>query len=111
MKVGELKELLEQFDDEQEVMIAHQPNWPLAEVLSTVTTEADREEEIECEEHPDYLVGHSFRNPDTGEYEQCRWEPEADPDEVEDRTVWLVAGGHKWDASPYAPRWVFGDDR
>lgn len=108
--VGDLKELLEQFEDDQPVMLAHQPNWPLAEILGSVLGPDDNETEVCCEVHPDYLVGHGFRN-EQGEYETCHWEPETDPEEKADNTVWLVAGGHKWDASPYAPRWVFGLDR
>jgi hypothetical protein len=29
-----------------------------------------------------------------------------DEDQADD-VVWLVAGGHPWDRSPYAPAWVF----
>ena len=100
--VGDLREYLEQFEDDAPIMIAHQPNWPLAEVLADVRTAEGEDEEIECEEHPDYLVGHYDHEAGA----TCSWTPECE--EPVDNTVWLVAGGHKWDASPYAPREVFG---
>lgn len=100
--VGELREYLEQFEDDAPIMIAHQPSWPLAEVLQDVRTAEGEDEEIECEEHPDYLVGHY----DHENSRTCTWTPECE--EETDNTVWLVAGGHKWDGSPYAPREVFG---
>lgn len=99
MKVADLIELLQDYEPDQEVMIAHQPNWPLAEVVSGVVSNQDQEQC--CPEHEDFLVGHSLLV--DGQYVACHLEPEA----AEDNTVWLVAGGHKWDASPYAPRWVF----
>jgi hypothetical protein len=77
MKVGELLELLEQMNPETEVMIAHQPSWPLAEQVVAV---------IPSEEGPG---------------------PEVDEEVDECPVVWLVADGHARDRSPYAPRWVF----
>ena len=73
--VGELREYLEQFEDDAPIMLAHQPSWPLAEVLQDVRTAEDEDEEIECEEHDGYLVGHVIR--EDGEFfGLCRWQPE-----------------------------------
>ncbi len=36
MTVGEMKELLEDMDDEMEVRIAHQPSWPLQYTVGDV---------------------------------------------------------------------------
>jgi hypothetical protein len=91
MKVRDLIELLENYDDDADVMVAHQPSYPLAETLAGVASNDDRE--AECPEHDGYLVGHAG----------CDLEPESDDETI----VWLVAGGHHWDRSPYAPRWVF----
>lgn len=103
--VGDLVAYLRDFDEDAPVMIAHQPSWPLAEVVGDVRI-AEDDEEIECEEHPGYLPGHVLRDED-GNFEGCcSWQPEVD--EEPDPTVWIVAGGHHWDRSPYAPREVFG---
>lgn len=100
--VGDLREYLEQFEDDAPIMIAHQPSWPLAEVLQDVRTAADEDEEIECPLHDGYLVGHYDRE----NKQICTWQPEET--ESEDNTVWLVAGGHHYDRSPYAPRTLWG---
>lgn len=70
--VRELIEELENYDPEAPVLIAHQPSWPLAEVVAHVTTDDD---------------------PET--------------DDPNDAAVWIVAGGHPSDRSPYAPGFVF----
>lgn len=101
--VGDLIAYLEDLDPEAPVMIAHQPNWPLAEVVRGVVSPADRE--IECPVHEGYLVDHGYRGED-GEYHRCTESPVSDSET--DNTVWLVAGGHHHSRSPYAPRWVFG---
>jgi hypothetical protein len=78
LTVRELLELLADHDPDTPVMIAHQPSWPLAEVLAGVVHASDVERE-------------------------------ADDDEpAGDECLWLVAGGHAWDRSPYAPSFVFG---
>lgn len=50
MTVGELKELLEEFDDDLEVRMAIQPNYPLQSsiggVVSDVVTEKEEEKQI-----------------------------------------------------------------
>ena len=84
--VGELIARLEDYDPETPIMLAHQPSWPLAETLAGIVGPEDREMPSDDEVDPDEA---------------------AEPD-----TVWLVAGGHAWDRSPYAPGWVFeGADR
>lgn len=67
MKVYELIEMLQEMDPEREVMIAHQPSWPLAETVAGVVAEGGEAESV----------------------------------------VWVVAGGHHEELSPYAPREVF----
>ncbi len=87
MKVQELRELLENYEDNDVVLIAHQPSWPLQEVLQSVVST----EEIEVEEE-------EVEGIDANEDEE---------DEELPRYVYLVAGGHPYDTSPYAPRGVF----
>lgn len=111
MNVGELKELLEECDDEQVVFVGHQPSWPLCMSVAGIRHKGE-ERETECPLHEGYLVHHSFRNPNTDAYEQCDAAPEEededDGDEQSDRNaVWIVAGDHPWDRSPYAPRWLW----
>jgi hypothetical protein len=80
MNVGELREALEDLDDEVEIRLATQPNWPLAFNIRAVVTPAD-------------IV----------DYRETEDETEVE-DETEDELVWIVAGDHPWDGSPYAPR-------
>jgi hypothetical protein len=75
--VQDLLDLLEGYDPDTPVMIAHQPGWPLAETLAGVA-HRDHDDDLDAEDHGDDIL-------------------------------WLVAGGHPWDRSPYAPRWVFDD--
>lgn len=81
MKVSTLREILEGYEDDADVMIAHQPSWPLAETVRCVTTL----EEVE-------------------EYDEEEGE---DDDDEERKVVWIVAGGADYKRSPYAPRSVF----
>lgn len=94
MNVRQLIELLGNYDGSAEVRIAHQANWPLAEVLQSVTTLAEVADEPDCE-------CDSEDDPST----DCPAHGQQDPDEPDTAThVWLVAGGHHWNESPYAPR-------
>lgn len=51
MNVGQLRELLEDLDDEAEVMIASQPSWPMAHYLQQGVVVGCDEERIEEIEH------------------------------------------------------------
>lgn len=79
MTVGELKYLLEDYDEEAEVRIATQPSWPLQ---SSVAGLISSEELPEDEDN----------------------DPNANP---EDGVVWIVEGQQCREPSPYAPRGVF----
>ena len=96
LTVGDMLDLLAHHDPRTPVLIAHQPSWPLAEVLAGVVDRECRVDDRECEEHDGFLVGHAG----------CSWTPN-DEDDADGDAVWLVAGGHPYDRSPYAPRWVF----
>jgi hypothetical protein len=85
MKVRDLLELLADYDEDMEVRIAHQPNWPLQEILqSVVSLNEVREDEDVTEDEMDA-------------------EEDAEPD-----VLFLVAGGHPWNGSPYAPKALWG---
>lgn len=43
--VGDLREALEEYDDDAPVLIAHQPSWPLAEVVGGVNWIEDDDDE------------------------------------------------------------------
>jgi hypothetical protein len=84
MTVGELRSTLEELCDAgyegSEVYLGHQPSWPLAEVISGVVAydEVSVPDDEEDEDKPD-------------EYAE---------------SIWIVAGGHPYGMSPYAPRCV-----
>jgi hypothetical protein len=82
LTVGQLLEALDEYDPATEVMIVHQPSWPLAEQLAGVVASDERAE------HDEDLDGE-------------------DDDDRDAPCVWLVAAGHAWDRSPYGPRWAF----
>ena len=51
MKVSELKEILEHYDDDMEVRFASQPNWPFEySILDAVMVHVDEEDVIYLEE-------------------------------------------------------------
>jgi hypothetical protein len=79
MTVGELKELLEDENEDAVVRIVHQESWPLQEVVGGIAS--GRLYEDEPDEEPD---------------------PDADPDA--DPIVFLVANGHPQHGSPYGPK-------
>lgn len=81
MNIGELKDLLDGFDDDLEVMVAHQPGWPLRENIGDVTSAAT---DPYCADEDDENI--------FGEKDNC---------------VYIVASGQPYDKSPYAPRWIF----
>lgn len=83
MKVSTLKTLLEGVDDDLDVMIAHQPSWPLAETLAAGLLDSERD--VHDEQSDGFYDG------------------EDEPQDV----FWLVAGGASHARSPYAPRDVF----
>lgn len=82
MKVHELRDLLEDYDDNADVLIAHQPSWPLQEVVQRVVSTDELQDEME---------------PSDEDYDD-------DDEDLRASTVYLVAGGHPYDGSPYAPR-------
>lgn len=85
MKVAELRELLENAADDDEVRVATQPSWPLRLELSHVVTPDDRRSQ------------------------DVEFEDDDEPEDDDDNVVWLVTGSHPHDESPYAPRalWEF----
>jgi hypothetical protein len=83
MIVSELIELLQDADPEAEVLVAHQPGWPLQHTVHGVYDAADHEQA--CDEHDAY------------ECDECDSPP------VNDH-VYLVASDSHPEAGPYAPR-------
>lgn len=100
MKVGELKELLEEYEDDQVIFLAHQPSWPLCLNIGGVASWGDRERE--CPDHEGYVIDHD---------PECVAAHEDDVDHesetADEKVVWLIGGDHPYDRSPYAPRWLW----
>jgi len=71
--IGALSEVLDAEGD-RPVLLAHQPSWPLAETIAGIVPSEDT------------------------------YDPEDDPGaDPGDQPVWIVAGGHPDNRSPYAP--------
>lgn len=83
MNVRELMERLSDLDPDAEVLLAHQPSWPLQFTLGGVASSEDIAAESECDEHKDYNCDDCVA---------AQGEP----------VVYLVEGDHPDD--PYAPR-------
>lgn len=116
MRVGELKELLEELGeegDDLELRIAHQPNWPLCLTVAAVRTPGDDIEPPDCPYHEGYCVGHLIREDQADEMyragDVCEEAPDDDPRDRREGYVWIVGIDHPYDESPYAPRWVFDE--
>ena len=87
--VRDLREMLQDYDDDTEVLIVHQESWPLALVVDRMVSD----DEIAA---------------DSDVYdERVLDEREADEDADGPGVVWIVAGGHPWDRSPYGPKAAF----
>lgn len=104
MKVGELKTLLEDYEDDQEILIAYQPSWPLAVNIAHVSSFGDRERE--CPDHEGYLIDH---DPECVENNTPDDDDEDSP-LADEKVLWIVGGNHPYSRSPYAPRWLWGGE-
>lgn len=105
MTVRELIDELEGMDEDATVLIAHQPSWPLQETLSHVTQTDNRPMCPNCERH--LFANHSgpgYTCPTCGPLSEDEVE-DVDPTSAD--AVYLVAGGHPREGSPYAPKEVF----
>jgi len=91
--VGELRELLEEFEDEAPLLLAYQPNYPLAYQLAGVT-----EEEPQCECDALLEVEPITDSADRLRIVQGLEHHPRCPVEREEsetpRTVWLLQGDH-----------------
>lgn len=81
MNVGELREALEDLDDEVVLRIATQPNWPLRFGVRSIITPGD-------------LI----------EYNERENEDHLDDEDDGPQFVWIVTGDHPHDESPYASK-------
>ena len=95
--VGDLIAALEEYDPSTPILIGHQPSWPLAEIVAGVAGAADLDGMTPC---PD--CDEAAAVDEDGCCVHCGTPREDEPD-----TVWLVAGGHPYGRSPYAPGWIF----
>ena len=103
MTVGELIERLESCDPDAEVLMAHQPSWPLQFTVAGVVTDDNesalddwQDEHWECDD----------RDFATNECRSCDIAFEDTVDTDAPVSVYIVEGSHP-DDTPYAPRFVF----
>jgi hypothetical protein len=82
MNIRELIELLEDVDPDAEVLLAHQPSWPLQFTVAGIYDAANADQP--CDEHDNY------------DCEECETP-------TPNTAVYIVEGDHP-DSTPYAPR-------
>jgi hypothetical protein len=90
MTVQELRDLLEECDPDAEVLMAHQPSWPLQFTVRGVYDPSQNDDG--CEGHP------AGPNDPMGETVYCDGTCQPAPEKV----VYIVEGSHP--DHPYAPR-------
>jgi hypothetical protein len=101
-----LNELIERLQDmrerlsggDVEVLVVHQPGYPLQEVIAGVWMPED-DQSGSC--------GKCGRLLDDGECPECGWTP--DDGKGKEHFVYVVASGHHHKASPYGPRRAFDE--
>ena len=102
MTLSELIERLQELADaghgDTEVMVVHQPHYPLQETIGGVWTPEDE---------PKGRCGECGRPLSDGECPECGWTP--DDSKEQEHFVYIVANGHHHTASPYGPRRAFDD--
>lgn len=112
--VGDLKEYLEEFEDELPVMIVHQPSWPLREYIGGLwLDDGTPEEEFVCEECG-RLTLEDPKEDASALVEANTWYREcfkcghlnecAPPMPKEEQVLYLVANGHPYEGSPYGSK-------
>jgi len=118
MNVAELKELLENMDDGDEVRIAIQPHYPLAlHIAGVVAPESEDKREEVCQHQGTYFCGglvhlvndewhHNAAHIDS-DHEPEVFEDEGDESSLPLGIVWIVAGDSP--DQPYAPRSVWAN--
>ena len=81
-----------------EVLVVHQPSYPLQEVISGVWMSED-DQSGSCSKCGRIL--------DHGECPECGWTPDGSKDQ--EQFVYVVANGHHHAAIPYGPRRAFDE--
>ena len=97
--IERLQDMREQLSDgDVEVLVVHQPGYPLQEIISGVWMPED-DQSGSCSKCGRIL--------DHGECPGCGWTPDGGKDQ--EHFVYVVANGHHHTASPYGPRRAFED--
>ena len=97
--VERLQELAEAGHGDTEVLVVHQPQYPLQEIIGGVWMQEDG---------LNGRCGDCGRSLTASECPECGWTP-PDDGKDEERFVYVVASGHHHTASPYGPRRAFAD--
>lgn len=101
--VGELKDILNQFEDDQEIMAVHQPSWPLREVIKGVWDPYMNGDE-ECDDGCQHVAGNHNEKDGCMDCD-CGWYPNPD----EKKVLLLVVDGCPMEINPYGPKEAFDD--
>lgn len=101
MTVGRLKEILEGFEDDLEIMAVHQPNWPLVENIKGVHQRGLDE----CDDECGHVAGNHDKEQGCSDCD-CVWYP--DPND-KSAPLLLVVEGCPYDVHPYGPKEAFDD--
>lgn len=99
--VGDLKEALEELDDELPLMAQHQPSWPLREIIGGIWFDdgtSDDDDGCEC----DHIQ--SVHGPDGCTVLSCKCVIERGANLDHEKVVYLVLNGHPSQGSPYGDR-------
>lgn len=96
--IERLQELVDAGHGDTEVLVVHQPHYPLQETIGGVWMQEDG---------PNGRCGECGRSLSDGQCPECGWTPDDGADK--EQFVYVVAGGHHHTASPYGPRRAFAD--
>jgi len=105
MTVGELMMRLEDYPEDAEVMIMHQPDWPLREVIRGLVSAGEIARERRSDEDAEFDAMLDDLDPDErGEAWQEREAEMAEAEASAEKIVYLVADGHPYEGSPYGDK-------
>lgn len=108
--VGELKSLLEEFDEETQIMAMHQPGWPLVEEIKGIYDP----KQGACPDCEHYLFDHftkeEFEEENYGEEDStCKHCECGYLYEKSLNLLYLIVDGCPYDMNPYGNKEAFND--
>jgi hypothetical protein len=98
--VGQLREALEEYGEDVEVMIVHQQSWPLREVVGGIYDPSENGQGCQFDENGcGYDEVAELHNPKSPDFDH-----KFEPNESEKNVIYLVASGHPQEGSPYGDK-------